>query len=323
MIHYVKGNLLESEAEALVNTVNTVGVMGKGIALQFREAFPENYCVYRKACKNNSFHVGEILVTEDDNLISGHKIIMNFPTKDHWRMPSEYSYIASGLAALKKAISQRHIKSIAIPPLGSNNGGLDWARVKVMIEDALNDLDCDVYLYEPTKTIMERMKNERCSLSPARAMLLMMFGDMVANGEFASVFAAEKLIYFMQRFGGKDLFRIDFKPYYYGPYSGGKIAHMLYRMNGSYIKGMVGMESKPFDFIWLVDGAEKSACKLIVVVPQLTIYWNMLIPLSIGGRTKREMSLMRLNMRYRNGVEGRNGCSIEIYWRKRCIILKK
>lgn len=263
MIHYVKGDLLESEAEALVNTVNTVGVMGKGIALQFRETFPENYRVYREACKNKSFQVGEILVTEDDNLISGHKIIMNFPTKAHWRMPSEYSYIESGLTALKKEIAQRHVKSIAIPPLGSNNGGLDWTRVKVMIENALKELDCDVYLYEPTKTIMERMKNERGALTPARAMLLMMFGDMIANGEFASIFAAEKLIYFMQRFGGKDLFRIDFKPYYYGPYSGGKIAHVLYRMNGSYIKGMGGMANKPFDFIWLVDDAENAAKKFL------------------------------------------------------------
>ena len=263
MIHYVKGNLLESAAEALVNTVNTVGVMGKGIALQFRETFPENYRVYREACKNNNFHVGEILVTEDDNLISGHKIIMNFPTKAHWKMPSEYSYIESGLSALKKEIAQRHIKSIAIPPLGSNNGGLDWARVKMMIEEALIGLDCDIYLYEPTNMIIERMKSERCKLTPARAMLLTMFGDMIASGEFASVFAAEKLIYFMQRFGGKDLFKIDFKPYYYGPYSGGKIAHVLYRMNGSYIKGMGGMASKPFDYIWLVDDAESVAQKFL------------------------------------------------------------
>lgn len=263
MIHYVKGNLLESEAQALVNTVNTVGVMGKGIALQFREAFPSNYRIYLDACRNNTFHVGEVLVTEDTNMLIGHKIIVNFPTKTHWKMPSEYSYIEQGLVSLKREIINRSIRSIAIPPLGSHNGGLDWLIVKRMIEEALADLDCDVYLYEPSEVIIEKMKSERVKLTPARAMLLLMFGDMNANGEFASVFAAEKTIYFMQRFGAKSLFKIDFKPYYYGPYSGGKVAHVLYRMNGSYIKGMGGMDPRPFDYIWLIDRAEEEASQYV------------------------------------------------------------
>ena len=263
MIHYVKGNLLESDAQALVNTVNTVGVMGKGIALQFREAFPTNYRRYLDACRNKTFHVGEVLVTEDTNIATGNKIIVNFPTKTHWKMPSEYSYIEQGLVSLKKEIETRNIRSIAIPPLGSHNGGLDWLIVKKMIVDALGDLDCDVFLYEPSDVIIEKMKSERVKLTPARAMLLQMFGDMIANGEFASVFAAEKTIYFMQRFGAKSLFKIDFQPYYYGPYSGGKVAHVLYRMNGSYIKGMGGMQTRPFDYIWLIDGAEKEASQFI------------------------------------------------------------
>lgn len=259
MIHYVKGNLLESEAQALVNTVNTVGVMGKGIALQFRETFPENYRIYRDVCKKKLLHIGEMLVTEENTLMSGHKTIVNFPTKTHWKMPSDYSYIEKGLAALKKEIESRGIRSIAIPPLGSHNGGLDWLRVKQMIEQALNDVECDIFLYEPSEAIVERMKTERVKLTPARAMLLLMFADMNREGEFASVFAAEKLIYFMQRFGGKSLFRIDFTPYYYGPYSGGKVAHVLYNMNGSYVKGMGGMEARPFDYIWLTEDAVTEA----------------------------------------------------------------
>lgn len=263
MIHYVKGDLLVSEAQALVNTVNTVGVMGKGIALQFREAFPTNYRIYLDACLNKTLHVGEVLVTEDANTLVGHKIIINFPTKTHWKMPSEYAYIEQGLVSLKREIINRNIRSIAIPPLGSHNGGLDWLMVKRMIEAALADLDCDVYLYEPSEVIVEKLKSERVRLTPARAMLLLMFGDMNANGEFASVFAAEKTIYFLQRFGAKNLFKIDFKPYYYGPYSGGKVAHVLYRMNGSYIKGMGGMDLRPFDYIWLIDGAEEEANQYI------------------------------------------------------------
>ena len=259
MIQYVKGNLLESNAEALVNTVNTVGVMGKGIALQFREAFPENYRVYRNACRNKELHIGELLIVEDSNLLSGRKLIVNFPTKTHWKLPSEYSYIAQGLAALRREIVNRKIRSIAIPPLGSHNGGLDWLRVKHMIETSLADIDCDIMLYEPSEVIIERMKSERVKMTPARAMLLHMFIDLNINGEFASVFAAEKLIYFMQRFGAKNYFKIDFKPYYYGPYSGGKVAHFLYYINGSYIKGMGGMENRPFDYIWLIDGAEQEA----------------------------------------------------------------
>ena len=263
MIHYVKGDLLVSEAQALVNTVNTVGVMGKGIALQFREAFPTNYRIYLDACLNKTLHVGEVLVTEDANTLVGHKIIINFPTKTHWKMPSEYAYIEQGLVSLKREIINRNIRSIAIPPLGSHNGGLDWLMVKRMIEAALADLDCDVYLYEPSEVIVEKLKSERIRLTPARAMLLLMFGDMNANGEFASVFAAEKTIYFLQRFGAKNLFKIDFKPYYYGPYSGGKVAHVLYRMNGSYIKGMGGMDPRPFDYIWLIKGAEEEANQYI------------------------------------------------------------
>jgi O-acetyl-ADP-ribose deacetylase (regulator of RNase III) len=263
MIQYVKGNLLDSNAEALVNTVNTVGVMGKGIALQFKEAFPENYRVYKTACRNNTFHIGEVLIVEDSNLATGNKLIVNFPTKTHWKLPSEYSYIKQGLVALRQEIIARQIRSIAIPPLGSHNGGLDWLIVKRMIEESLEDLDCEILLYEPSDVIVERMKSERVKLTPARAMLLLMFNDMNAQGEFASVFAAEKEIYFMQRFGAKDLFKIDFKPYYYGPYSGGKVAHVLYHMNGSYIKGMGGMENRPFDYIWLMDGAAHEAAMFI------------------------------------------------------------
>lgn len=263
MIHYVKGNLFDSDAEALVNTVNTVGVMGKGIALQFKEAFPENFRVYHNACRNKELHIGDLLVVADSNLASGSKTIINFPTKTHWKLPSEYSYIEQGLQSLRREIISRHIKSIAIPPLGSHNGGLDWLRVKQMIETALGDLDCDIYLYEPSEAIIEKMKSERVKLTPARAMLLTMLADLTKNGEFASVFAAEKLVYFMQRLGASDIFKVEFRPCYYGPYSGGKVAHVLYALNGSYIKGMGGMDNRPFDFIWLLDDAEQEALQFI------------------------------------------------------------
>jgi O-acetyl-ADP-ribose deacetylase (regulator of RNase III) len=147
MVVYKQGNLLEDEAEILVNTVNTVGVMGKGIALAFKNAFPFNYQVYQQKCRAGELTIGVILPVTDSNLLYGTKVIVNFPTKTHWRKPSEYAYIENGLQALRDWLVNENIKSIAIPPLGCGNGGLDWAKVKPMILSALNDLDCLVTIY--------------------------------------------------------------------------------------------------------------------------------------------------------------------------------
>lgn len=250
MIRLIKGNLLESEAQALVNTVNTVGVMGKGIALQFKEAYPNNYALYRKACKKNEIRVGQMFVTEENGIYHGKKYIVNFPTKTTWRKPSEYSYIESGLEDLRNKIISYKWKSIAIPPLGSHNGGLNWDRVKDLIMKALADVPCDVLLYEPSDAIVERMKAEKVKLTPARAMLLYMLCDLTSQGEFVSEFASEKIAYFLQRFGAADIFKLKFKQYYYGPYSG-KVRFVLHYLNGSYIKGVGQMEQRAFAPLWL------------------------------------------------------------------------
>lgn len=252
MITYIKGDLLASDAQALVNTVNTVGVMGKGIALQFKEQYPDNYRIYRQACQQGQLTPGTLLITQC-KLLGQEKLIINFPTKTTWRKPSQYPYIESGLSELRRKIQELGIRSIAIPPLGSHNGGLDWARVRTMITNALNGLDCDIRIYEPSDIIINRLKEERVKLTPARAILLDIFSDVVSSGELISTFAAEKIIYFLQRLGGKDIYNIEFSRGYYGPYSGGKISHLLYHLNGSYIKGMTGMQNKPFDEIWLLS----------------------------------------------------------------------
>jgi O-acetyl-ADP-ribose deacetylase (regulator of RNase III)/uncharacterized protein YwgA len=255
MIKFVIGNILDSSAHALVNTVNTMGVMGKGIALQFKKQFPNNYKIYKEACENKSLKVGQLLVTEEDVMFSGKKIIINFPTKSNWRLPSEYDYIQKGLIELKKIIIEKKFESVAIPPLGAGNGGLDWQRVKKMIIEALDDLNCDIYLYEPTAAIQEVLNTERVKLTPARAMLLSVLYEMVRHGEFVSEFAAEKAAYFLQRFGAKDQFKLDYKPNFYGPYSG-KVRHVLYYLNGSYIMGFSSKDKKPFDELSLVMEAE-------------------------------------------------------------------
>lgn len=255
MIQYKTGNLLESEAEALVNTVNTIGVMGKGIALQFKNMFPNNFKLYAIACKNKEVQVGKLLITEEVSLLSGKKIIINFPTKTDWRLPSEYEYIESGLVELVKVIKDKNIKSIAIPPLGSGNGGLDWNKVKIILEKHLSNLDCDIIIYEPSIAIQEALKKERVKLTPARAMLLSVLFELVRNGEFVSEFSSEKIAYFLQRFGAKDTFKLEFQPNFYGPYSG-KVKHVLYYLNGSYLMGYSSKDKKPFEELGLIPSAE-------------------------------------------------------------------
>jgi len=255
MIQFIEGNLLESKAEALVNTVNTVGVMGKGIALQFKNQYPDNYKLYVKACKEEEIKIGKLFVTEDSSLLGGRKIIINFPTKTDWRKPSEYSYIESGLKELARLITENKIQSIAIPPLGAGNGGLDWHLVKNMIQQYLSGLKCDIQIYEPNAIICEAMKKERVKLTPARAMLLSVLYDLVRNGEFVSEFASEKAAYFLQRFGAKDQFKLEFQPNFYGPYSG-KVKHVLYYLNGSYITGYSSKDKKPFEELGIMFDGE-------------------------------------------------------------------
>jgi len=254
MIKYVKGNILESEAQAIVNTVNTVGVMGKGIALQFKREYPNNYKAYLEACKKKQIRVGEIFLFKDHNLSSGDKIIINFPTKNDWRKPSELSFIEEGLNDLIVKIHENKIKSIAIPPLGAGNGGLDWLKVKKVIEEKLSNVNIDIIIYEPTDQIVEHMKKERVKLTDARALLLYVLYDLVRNGEYVSEFSSEKVCYFLQRFGAKEYFNLNFKPEFYGPYSG-KVRYVLNALNGSYVMGYSDMSKKPFDPLTVVgDG---------------------------------------------------------------------
>lgn len=248
MIHYTEGNLLESKAQALVNTVNLDGVMGKGIALQFKKQFPENFKAYKKACDNNEIAIGQSFVFIEETLLNGKKIIVNFPTKTTWRKPSEYKYIEVGLENLVNIIHNYNIKSIAIPPLGAGNGGLDWGEVKKSIEYYLKDVDCEILVYQPTTVIEEKLNKEKVSLTPARAMLLAILYDLVKQGEFVSEFSAEKVAYFLQKFGAKEEFNLQFNAQHYGPYSG-KVRHVLYYLNGSYITGYVSKDKKPFDIL--------------------------------------------------------------------------
>jgi O-acetyl-ADP-ribose deacetylase (regulator of RNase III)/uncharacterized protein YwgA len=256
MIAYITGNIFKSTAQAFVNTVNTVGVMGKGIALQFKKEFPKNYRDYAQSCKNGTLQIGQLLVVEDNSLLYGKKTIINFPTKTDWRKPSEYAYIEQGLIDLVRIIKEQQLTSIAIPPLGAGNGGLDWHRVKKLMDSYLSGLNCSISIYEPNAAVKEVLKKERVALTPASAMLLAVLYDLVRNGEFVSEFSSEKVCYFLQRFGAKDTFKLDFQANFYGPYSG-KVKHVLYYLNGSYIMGYSSKDKKPFDALNLMMDSEQ------------------------------------------------------------------
>lgn len=251
---YSKGNLLEAPVEALVNTVNTVGVMGKGIALQFKEAFPSNFKAYQKACKDKWLQPGKLLVFREQT-INGEKIIINFPTKTEWFQKSKYEYIEAGLIELVEVIKREKIKSIAIPPLGCGNGGLKWQVVKAMMEKYLHSLnDVEILVYEPSEKVKELLKaqesKKESKLTPARAMLLYAMYYYESLGETSSVFVANKLAYFFKRMGETSFNRLKFEASHYGPYSV-QMAHMLHQLNGKYLKGLEQMDVKAFEPIEL------------------------------------------------------------------------
>lgn len=245
---YVTGNLLDAPTEALVNTVNTVGVMGKGIALQFKERFPGNFKIYADACKKGEVRVGKMLVVRE-NTLNGEKIIVNFPTKTEWFKKSQYRYIEEGLIDLAKVIAEHKIKSIAIPPLGCGNGGLKWDMVQPMMDQYLGHLaQVDIQIYQPNDAVKEILRQEavkkEVALTPARAMLLYALFKYEKFGELATVFSANKLAYFLQESG--EPMRLQFVPYKYGPYAQA-IEKVLYALNGKYLTGMEQMQARAFE----------------------------------------------------------------------------
>ena len=255
MIHYVTGNLLAANDEALVNTVNTVGVMGKGIALQFRDLFPNNLNAYLQACKEGTIAPGRLLVVKERTLSFGEKIIINFPTKKDWKHKSKYEYIEEGLKDLVRIIDEYHIKSIAIPPLGCGNGGLEWDKVQRLMESYLGGLhDVDVNIYQPNATVSEILKKEagekEIKLTPARGMLLYALFYYESLGENSSLFVANKLAYFLQRLGEPTFAKLQFKASYFGPYSP-QVGYILHDVNGKYIKGLEQMKTGAFDSLEL------------------------------------------------------------------------
>jgi len=261
MIEYRRGDILREDAEALVNTVNCVGVMGRGIALQFKDAYPENFKAYEVACKNNEVQPGRMLVFEVGQLTNP-RYIINFPTKRHWRGKSRMEDIDSGLKALVDTIQQYDIHSIAIPPLGSGLGGLDWLDVKPHIKASLEPLtDVRVFIYEPHGAPdTEKMVHNRevPTMTAGRAALVELMRRYLAGllDPFVTLLEVHKLMYLMQEAGEPLHLRFQKGPY--GPYAE-NLRHVLHAIEGHLISGYGDGGDAPNKQLKLVPGASEEA----------------------------------------------------------------
>lgn len=257
MIKSVTGNLLKAEAEALVNTVNCVGVMGKGIALQFKQAFPENFKEYEKECKNGKMRIGKNFVFNTGKLFPP-KYIINFPTKRHWKGKSKLDDIKKGLNDLVKVVRDLKIKSIAIPPLGSGLGGLNWADVRSLIVDSFaNMYDVEVLLYEPKGAPASdkiTIATTKPNMTRGRALLIRLLDIYRSQGYRHNLLAIQKLMFFLQETGEK--LKLKFKKHHYGPYAE-NLHHVLQRIDGHYIRGYGDRSGK--SEVYLLDNAVKEA----------------------------------------------------------------
>lgn len=268
MMRFVTGNLLDAQVEALVNTVNTVGVMGKGIALMFKEAFPANFRAYEEACAANEVQIGRMFVTEN-RALEGPRWIINFPTKKHWRQPSKLEWIVDGLQDLKRVIVDKGIRSVALPPLGSGNGGLDWNDVRTEIKNALESLDgVDVEVFEPIakyQNVAKRSGVEK--LTPARVLIAEMVRRYWVLGIECTYLEVQKLGWFLERtihsLGFEDPLKLQFKADKYGPYSD-RLRHLLDALDGTYLHCDKRLsDAGPADTIWF-DGERRKYVDLFL-----------------------------------------------------------
>lgn len=281
MLTEAAGNLLDADTDAVVNTVNTVGVMGKGIALQFKQAYPANFKAYEAACRRGDVRLGRMFVVPTGQLAPPHFII-NFPTKSHWRAKSRLGDIQAGLADLRRVIVDQDIKSIAIPPLGCGNGGLAWGEVRPLIVDALADLPAvQVRVYPPKgappPTSM-KVGTTRPRVTGSRAALITLLARYVRMAQVeqtcapdgASLLEIQKLMYLLQE-AGQPL-QLNYAKARYGPYAE-NLNHALQALEGHYLRGYGdrSQEVRRLSPISLLPGAEDEGNRWLDNHPDPTV----------------------------------------------------
>ena len=255
-VTYRTGNLLDAHTDALVNTVNTIGVMGKGIALMFKERYRANYRAYVAACRRHEVRIGSMFVTQVYEL-NGPRWIVNFPTKMHWRDPSRLEWVVAGLQQLRSFILEKGITSIAVPPLGAGNGGLHWPDVRAEIERALGDLPILIEVYEPSAEYLNVRKARGIeTLTPARALIIESIRRYSMQGIECSLLEAQKLAWFIERATSRGEpevppLQLSFVANRYGPYAQ-RLQYMLDDLDGSYLHAERRIaDANPKTRIWI------------------------------------------------------------------------
>jgi O-acetyl-ADP-ribose deacetylase (regulator of RNase III) len=289
VVEFVTGNLLGADAEALVNTVNTKGVMGKGVALQFKRAFPENYKAYRAACAAGNVQLGRMFVF-DSGRMERPRYIINFPTKEHWRSRSRLADIDTGLEDLRRVLTELKIESVALPPLGCGLGGLRWEDVRPRIERALGTLPLRVLVYEPHGApAPEAMRERRARphMTAFRATLVWLLSRYVAPGETASPLEVQKLLYFLQEAG--EPLGLKFEKQRYGPYADAA-RHAVIHIEGHYVTGF-GDGTGPGD-VRPLPGAVEEAEAFLADHPETRERYERVVELIDGFETPYGLELL-------------------------------
>ena len=296
MVEFKTGDILTEDADALVNTVNCVGVMGRGIALQFKSAFPENFKAYAKACKRHEVQPGRMFVFETGQLTNP-RYIINFPTKRHWRGNSRIEDIDAGLKALQAVIREKRIRSIALPPLGSGLGGLNWREVRSRIEAALEGFqDLHVVVFEPhsapeTSRVSKRKTTPK--MTPGRAALVGLM-DRYLHGlldPFVTLLEVHKLMYFMKVSGEPHLTNLRLVKGPYGPYAE-NLTHVLREVEGYLISGYRDGGDAPDKELELVPGAVADANRFLEQHPDTRGRFDRVADLVAGFETPFGLELL-------------------------------
>jgi O-acetyl-ADP-ribose deacetylase (regulator of RNase III) len=291
MIEIRTGNLLEADVDALVNTVNCVGIMGKGIALQFKQAFPENFDAYKRACQAGDVRPGRMLIFESQYVI-GPKYIINFPTKRHWKGKSRMEDIETGLDALVKDVTRLGITSIAVPPLGCGFGGLDWTQVRPRIERAFGSLpDVRVLLFAPTGAPDAKampVRTKKANMTHARALFIKLMQQYSGMAYRLTLLEVHKLAYFLQEAG--EPLKLNYEAGYYGPYAE-NLNKVLQTIEGHFTRGY-GDSPKPDHDIELLPGAVDAADAMLDLSSESASRLQKVAELIEGFETPYGMELL-------------------------------
>ncbi|MDR1604457.1 MAG: macro domain-containing protein [Gracilibacteraceae bacterium] len=294
MLRFVTGNLFDSKAEAVVNTINCVGVMGRGIALQFKKQYPDNFKAYELACKRGEVVPGRMFIFELTSLVNP-KYIINFPTKRHWRGASRIEDIQDGLADLVEVVNERHIASLAVPPLGAGLGGLDWKLVKSKIEAALAPLaDVDIEVFEPggAPAADEVVRNKAVpNMTAGRAALVILAYRYLGGllDPFVTLLELHKLIYFLQECG--EPLRLRYVKAPHGPYAE-NLSHVLNAVEGHLLSGYADGGDEPDKQIRIIPGAQRDANAFLSRNSDTAERVNRVAELTSGYETPFGMELL-------------------------------